>query len=289
MRAVNLIPPEERRGEHAPSRTGPLAYIVVGVLAVALLAVTAVVMTQNKIADRKSEVVSLTAQEAETSVQAVRLQSYADFASLQQTRTQTVTSLAQSRFDWDRVLQELALVIPNDVWLTSLDGTVSPEATAGAATAGAGGASGSSTAGDLRAQIPGPALAMTGCAASHTAVAGFLTAVKEIDGVTRVAISNSSRPSGDSSSAPAPVSGGSACSGGDVAMFDMVAAFDAVQIDPATQAPIAPAAPSAAPGTDQSGVADAQQQEAAGRQSVQQQTDKAHQAVSTLIPGTVSR
>ena len=284
MRAVNLIPPEERRGEHAPSRTGPLAYIVVGGLAVALLAVTAVVMTQNKIADRKSEVASLKVQEAETKAQAVRLQAYADFASLQIARTQSVTSLAESRFDWDRVLQELALVIPNDVWLTSLDGTVSPEATAGA-----GGASASSTAGDLRGQIPGPALAMTGCAASHTAVAGFLTAVKEIDGVTRVAISNSSRSSAAGSSAAAAVGGDSACSGGDVAQFDMVAAFDAVQIDPVTQAPIAPAAPSAAPGADQSGIAAVQQQEAAGRQSVQQQSDKARQAVSTLLPGTVSR
>ena len=27
MRPVNLIPPEERRGDQAPLRTGPLAYI----------------------------------------------------------------------------------------------------------------------------------------------------------------------------------------------------------------------------------------------------------------------
>jgi Tfp pilus assembly protein PilN len=284
MRAVNLIPPEERRGEHAPSRTGPLAYIVVGVLVLALLAVTAVVVTKNKIADRKSEVASLKVQQAEVNAQAVHLQAYADFASLQAERTQTVTSLAQSRFDWDRVLRELALVIPNDVWLTSLDGTVSSEVTTGTA-----GASQSSSASDLRGQIPGPALAMTGCAASHTAVAGFLTAVKEIDGVTRVAISDSSRPTDGGSAAASGPAGNSACSGGDIARFNLVAAFDAVQIDPATQAPAAPAAPSAAPGADQSGIADAQQQEAAGRQSVQQQSDKAHQAVSTLLPGTVSR
>ena len=33
MRPVNLIPPEERRGERAPMRTGPLSYVVVAVLA----------------------------------------------------------------------------------------------------------------------------------------------------------------------------------------------------------------------------------------------------------------
>lgn len=280
MRAVNLIPPEDRRGELAPSRTGPLAYIVVGALAVALLAVYAVVTTQNKIVDRKSEVASLTAQEAEVAAQVTRLQSYADFASLQATRTQTVTSLAQSRFDWDRVLRELALVIPSDVVLTSLDGSVSPEAGVG---------SSSSSASDLRGEVAGPALAMTGCATSHTAVADLLTAVKEIDGVTRVAISNSSRPSsGGSAAATTGSGGGSACSG-DVAQFDMVAAFDAVQVNPTTQSPVAPAAPSTTSGTGQSEIADARQQEAAGRQSVQQQTDKAHKAVSTLVPGTVGR
>jgi len=32
MRPVNLIPAEERRGDAAKSRTGPLAYVLVGVL-----------------------------------------------------------------------------------------------------------------------------------------------------------------------------------------------------------------------------------------------------------------
>ena len=39
---------------------------------------------------------------------------------------QTVSSLAQSRFDWERVLRELSLVIPEDVWLVKVTGTVSP-------------------------------------------------------------------------------------------------------------------------------------------------------------------
>ena len=35
MRPVNLIPPEDRRGEQAPLRTGPLAYVLVGALVAA--------------------------------------------------------------------------------------------------------------------------------------------------------------------------------------------------------------------------------------------------------------
>ena len=41
MRPVNLIPPEARRGEKAPMRTGALSYVIVAVLAAALVGVTA--------------------------------------------------------------------------------------------------------------------------------------------------------------------------------------------------------------------------------------------------------
>ena len=73
MRPVNLIPPEERRGDKAPTRTGPLAYVIVAVLAAALLAVTAVALTSNQISDRKAEKASLESQVAEATAQADRL------------------------------------------------------------------------------------------------------------------------------------------------------------------------------------------------------------------------
>ena len=47
MRPVNLIPPEQRRGEQAPLRTGPLPYIVVGALVAVLVGVTALVLTEQ--------------------------------------------------------------------------------------------------------------------------------------------------------------------------------------------------------------------------------------------------
>ena len=62
MRPVNLLPPELRRGEHAPLRSGPLAYIVLGALVAALAGVTLLVLTNNQISDRKAEVATLCAQ-----------------------------------------------------------------------------------------------------------------------------------------------------------------------------------------------------------------------------------
>ena len=45
---------------------------------------------------------------------------------MQEQRAATIASLADSRFDWQRVMHELALILPGDVWLTNLSGTAGP-------------------------------------------------------------------------------------------------------------------------------------------------------------------
>ena len=152
MRPVNLIPPEERRGDRAPSRTGSFPYLIVAALAVVLAGVTAVVLTGNQISDREADVATLEVQEAEAQARADALRPYAQFASVQQARQATVTSLAESRFDWERVLRELAIVMPNDVWLVKLTGTVRPEVQLDDAAGVA-----------LRTEVAGPALQVLGC------------------------------------------------------------------------------------------------------------------------------
>jgi Tfp pilus assembly protein PilN len=284
VRPVNLIPPEQRRGDRAPMRTGPIAYVVVGVLAAALVAVTLLVMTNNKISDREAERASLESQVSQAEAEAQRLAPFAEFASLQQAREQTVSTLARSRFDWERVLRELAIVIPEDVWLTGLNATVSPDVavSGGTSTASVGGTE----------SIAGPSLQIQGCAAGHEAVARFLAALQDIDGVTRVSVLKSDRPDLASPGAPtadAASSGG--CSSRDfVSSFEVAAAFDAVQIGADAQEP-APAAPATATTTssttaaDQSQVADSQQQLSQQKDSAARQTQKARKASDTFIPG----
>jgi len=237
MRPVNLIPPEERRGEHAPARTGPIAYLVVGALALALGAVTLLVLTSNKVSDSEAKVADLKHQQAMVSVRADQLAPFAQFSSVEEQRTATIRSLADSRFDWERVMGELARVIPHDVWLTGLTGTVSSEVQID------GGANV-----DTRSTIEGPALELNGCAKGHKGVADFLSALQDIDGVTRVGLSDSERAgasTGSSSSSSTTTSSstgagaGSDCRTRDfISQFQIVAAFDAVP---------APAIPAAAP------------------------------------------
>ncbi len=294
MRPVNLIPPEDRRGERAPMRTGPLAYVIVAVLAVALVAVTASVLIDNQISDRRAEKASLQAQVTEAQAEAERLSSFADFANLQQLREQTVSSLAQSRFDWERVLRELAIVIPNDVWLTNLSASVSTDASSSSSST-----SSASTSSAAAEGIVGPSLEIQGCAEGQEAVARFLASLHDIDGITRVTVLSSDRPDPGTSSAgsqSAPT-GGEGCVDRDfVAQFDVITAFDDVQPTAALDSALAPVESSSTSTTpasssatdDQSQVADAEQQLQQQKKSAAAKTQKGHDAVNTFIPGTGS-
>jgi Tfp pilus assembly protein PilN len=216
MRAVNLIPPELRRGDHVPLRTGPLAYIVVGALALALLGVTLLVLAGNEVSEKKSEVKTLQREDAVAKARAESLAPYAQFQAAAEQRVQTITSLADSRFDWPRVMRELGLVLPDDVILTNL---------AASASLGEGG--------EATTGVLGPSLELEGCTSSQDAVATFITALKDIDGVTRVGLEASTAEEGGSG-------GGEGCEG--KTQFDLVVAFDAAPLIPVEGAEAAPEA-----------------------------------------------
>lgn len=214
MRAVNLIPPELRRGDHAPLRTGPLAYIVVGALALALLGVTLLVLAGNEVSERKSEVKTLQREDALAKARAESLAPYTAFQAAAEQRVQTVTSLADSRFAWPRVMRELGLVVPSDVTLTNL---------AASASLGEGG--------EAAKGVLGPSLELEGCTSSQDAVATFITALKDIDGVTRVGLESSNVEEGSGG-------GGTGCEG--KTQFHLIVAFDAAPLIPVEGAEEAP-------------------------------------------------
>jgi Tfp pilus assembly protein PilN len=276
MRPINLIPPEDRRGDKAPMRTGNIAYVLVGGLALLLLAVAATALTSKQISDRESEQQSLQQELDSATAQAQSLQAFADFRTVQETRTATVSSLAQSRFDWERVIRELSLVLPADVQLIGLTGSVSPEVEVAEATDVA-----------LRDGITGPALELVGCAPSQDSVAGLISALEDIDGVTRVGLASAERPDSSEGStgggSPAEASE-SECRVADyISKFEIVVAFDAMPTPgTATAAPSVPAP--ATPGGDAQ-LADAQAEQTASQASATEQTAKANQAQSNLIPG----
>ena len=283
MRPVNLIPSEHRRGDQAPARTGRVApYAVVGVLAAALAGVSVLVLTGNQISDRKSELAEAKQQSAALEAQAQRVAAYSDFRTVRDQRTSTITSLADSRFDWERVMRELSLVLPSDVWLIKVTGTVAPDI-----------ATQESLDIAQRDTIPGPALELAGCATGQDAVAGLVSALHDIDGVTRVGVSKSELPELSETGAVAGAGTADDCRTRDfIAKFEIVLAFDEAPVPGTATAPPAPSTtapatssgePTAAAG-DSSGVADTRQQENAARQSADTQSEKARNAIDTFTP-----
>jgi Tfp pilus assembly protein PilN len=282
MRPVNLIPPDERRGDGAPLRMGALVYVLTAGLAVLLLGIVAVALTSKQVSDREAEKASLEQELAQATAQAESVRAFTDFRAVQEARATTVSSLAQSRFDWNRVLNELALVLPSDIQLDTLTGTVGPNVQLGST-----GQIG------MRASVQGPALEIVGCAPNQDAVAAFVASLEDIDGVTRVGVSSSKLPdTAESSSAAggAVVSGSSTdtqeCQVGDIPKFEIVVAFDAVPTPSgATTTPSVPPAATPPTGSDQQQVAGTQTAQNVQRASVREQTSKARNSVDKYVPG----
>lgn len=233
MRPVNLIPPENRRGGSAPLRTGPLPYVLLGALVAVLVAVVALVLADNQVAERKGEVAKLEREDATAAAKAERLAAYTEFRTMSEQRVTTVSDLADSRFDWERVMRELALILPSDAWLVGLTATAAPGVSV------EGGSTGDTS--GMRGAVPGPALELSGCAKGQEAVASFVTSLEDIDGVTRVGVESSELPE----KGPDKGGGGGSESGDEcrtqkfIAKFAIVVAFDA--------APVAEAASGEAP------------------------------------------
>ena len=244
MRPVNLLPEGAKTrsgsGARLPGGDNALGYGLIGLLVVVLLGVFAMVHFSNQVGEKQDEVAQLQATEAEARARAASLAQFTSFQNVREARLQTITALAESRFDWERVMRELAIVLPNRVWLTNLTGTVSPDVTVENAA--------SVTA---RATVPGPALQLAGCARSQRDVARLIAALEDLDGVTRVTVEDSAKPDGEvtSSAAEDEANTSEDCRTRDfVTQFHAVAAFDAVSVPDGAE-PTAPVTPPATTST----------------------------------------
>lgn len=237
MRAINLIPAEERRARAGAGRSDGLAYVLLGTLA--LLAVLAAIygITTKAAHDKQAELADTTARAAAAERLADSLVGYADFSTVRRQRAQAVKALAAKRVDWAHVLHEVARTMPSNAWLTSM------HATSGAATAGA--ASGAPSAGTTpataastaAAATAAPSIDLTGCTTGQGAVPALMAELRRIDGVAGVSLASSTKgasgagaapaPSGSSTAASSSGSGGGPCSKPGRATFALTLSFRA--------------------------------------------------------------
>jgi hypothetical protein len=185
VRAVNLIPPDQRRGAGGlAGRTGGVVYVVIGgLIALVVLGVVYASAVHN-IATRKTTLAEDTAQTAAVSAEAAALQPYVQFDTFTQQRVSAVVAIAEGRFDWARAMQQIALALPSTVSLGSISGS------AGGAPAPSGATGTSGVSGDAA-----PAtFSLSGCATTQLVVAETLTRLRELKDVGTVSLSTYSKP-----------------------------------------------------------------------------------------------
>ena len=179
MRPVNLLP-EQHRARVSTGRTGG-AYVVVGVLAALVVMATGYALTTNQVNSRKTQEAKASQEAQRLEAQAATLQNFGNFVQIKETRLASVRQLAGGRFDWERFMRELSLVLPAGSWIKEVNASAAGSAEAGAPASG---------------QPTGqPSAKLTGCTPRQPETAKLMVRLRRLHRVDDVALTESAQES----------------------------------------------------------------------------------------------
>ena len=183
MRAVNLLPRDD--GRRSRSRKAPNPVVLTAAIGGALVAVglfLGITMTGGTVDSKRAERDALASELALIPPPPPGLSpAQSGFAGQRTQRAGALASALSRRISWDRVLRRFSLVLPDDVWLTSLSLSSPTPATSPAGAPAA---------------KPGAAptgFTMVGRTYSYDAVARFLSRLSVVPDLTNVQLQRSSR------------------------------------------------------------------------------------------------
>jgi Tfp pilus assembly protein PilN len=183
MRPVNLLPDELRPRQRTQEGRGP-AHILIGVLGVLLVMAVAYAMSLNQANSRKTDIASAKAEIEMAKVEVAASTSFGDFHDVKETRVASVKQLAAGRFDWERLMRELALVLPERTWLLDVTASTSaenaPAGGAGTPPPSTAGSSASAETAEAGAGGSSPTLTLKGCALRQKDVAVLLVRLRKL-------------------------------------------------------------------------------------------------------------
>jgi Tfp pilus assembly protein PilN len=183
MRAFNLLPREESREARGRPGLVPALVALLGLVVVAGLG-SGYLFFSGQAADKQAEKDDLRVQLADLDVPAEEPEpddGGAELATEAEARTAALAAALSSRVTWDRILREVSLVVPEDVWVEQIT------AGSGAAAAGSGTATPEATGSG------GTALMVRGSAESQEAVARYLARLAVIPELSQVQLQVSER------------------------------------------------------------------------------------------------
>jgi hypothetical protein len=212
MRAVNLIPADQRGGaKRGAGRSQGGAYAVLGVVGGLALLALVYGVAAHQVSSRKAKLASVEAQAQRAQASAAQLAPYTSFQSLHEQRVNAVTQLVNARFDWAHAFHEFGRVLPPEVSVTSISGTIAATVAPAASASTANSTTGPSSSGGVQAARPAsgatgavasatppgsvPTFTLSGCAVNQSSVALTLERLRLMDGVSTVSLQSSTKSS----------------------------------------------------------------------------------------------
>jgi Tfp pilus assembly protein PilN len=175
MKRIDLLPPEQRV---KASRERGLLWAILILVAIVVALGLVYMWQNNQVAAKQAELDGLAAETAAVQQQAVLLAPYAEIQTMRTAMTQAAKGIYGSRVPWSTILQEISLVIPENVRLQSLSGTVPATMLPGSAVPAAPGA----TTTDLT---------FAGTTYTHKDVAEFMTRLGLIPQLSNIQLASS--------------------------------------------------------------------------------------------------
>jgi Tfp pilus assembly protein PilN len=217
VRPVDLLPQKYRRKQRTSTGRPGSAYVIVGVLGAVLVGLLLYVSTANKVSSRQAETREAADEAKKAEQRVAALGPFGSFTQIASTRKTSVAQLARERFDYERLMRELARVLPEGTWLTEADAQ-----TTGAADAAGGAAPKTAS----TAAAAGPSVLLTGCAPRQPDVAKLIVRLRRMHRAQDVSLGESARESVQASGGGAQASPEQGC--GKFYKFNVTVSFEAV-------------------------------------------------------------
>ena len=121
MTQVNLLPPELRQRQQTRRQT---ALVAVGGVLIAAILVFLYVLQVLRLNEVNEKVAAQEAKNQSLRSEIAELQRFDDLRNQLEARKAIVASAVSNTVRWSGVLRDVSLVLPDNMWLTSLTGTV---------------------------------------------------------------------------------------------------------------------------------------------------------------------
>jgi Tfp pilus assembly protein PilN len=186
VRAINLLPKDERRGPGPSVSTAVAITTIAGLIFVTALVGFLFSGAHGQVKSRQLELAQKQAELAAVPIPAqTQLQQQDSLVADKQARVSALNLALSKRVAWDRVLREFALVLPDDVWLLNLSASA-PVAASTAPTPGTESTSSTSSSSSTPALVGTLGFNIEGYTYSHEAVARLLTRLAVVPDLEQV-------------------------------------------------------------------------------------------------------